>query len=50
MYMLGVNLPQGDICVLRTTYRENIAYYTRRSYKTRESKFGSKRDIREFCI
>ena len=34
--MIGVILPQGDICVLPATHRENIAY-TRRPYKTRET-------------
>ena len=51
--MHGVILPHGDTCVLRTTYRENIAY-TGRLYKTREEhnlapnvKF---RDIRELNL
>ena len=35
-YMLGVKIPQAYNCVLRTTYRDNIAF-TRRSYKTREA-------------
>ena len=34
-YVLGVKSPQAYVCVLRTTYRENIAY-TRRMSKTQE--------------
>ena len=49
--MIGVKIPQAYICVLRTAYRDNIAY-TWRSYKTREAHnlaLNAKyRDIREF--
>ena len=51
--MFGLKSPQAYICVLRTMYRENIAY-TRRSYKTREADNLALnviyRDIREFYI
>ena len=51
--MLGVILPQDDICELQTTHRENIAY-TRRPNKTRGAHHLALkvkyRDILEFYV